>query len=209
MTYVSRRIYYFADEGRGNLPDTLRLVRKYAEVNTIHKLVVFTIDGVSATKLKRSLPTVDVIAVTFPVNPIEQEGEDVKTTRPLTDPSARRRLMDKDIEVLIGPLPLAGVMIPRAEDPKLMGIEYALRLFGGGMSLCVQAATMATDAGLLTVGEEAVVMSADTAIVVRASTSNLMFHPRYGLQIRHIICKPASLTITRENMQTSTRKERR
>lgn len=42
---------------------------------------------------------------------------------------------------------------------------------------------------------QVIAMSADTAIVARSSLSTWLFHPREGMEINEIICKPNKLTI--------------
>jgi hypothetical protein len=60
------------------------------------------------------------------------------------------------------------------------------------MSLCVQAALMACDAGEVEVGEHVIVLTSDTSILVRASgTRDLLT----DFIVREILCKPVLLTI--------------
>jgi hypothetical protein len=66
-----------------------------------------------------------------------------------------------------------------------------LRTFCQGMKVCVEIVLMATDAGLVDIGEQVVVVSgsgrgADTAVVAVASTSTHLA----DLHITEIICKP-------------------
>ena len=63
------------------------------------------------------------------------------------------------------------------------------------MSLCIQAALMACDAGEVEVGEHVIALAADTSILVRcAPTARLLT----DLIVREIVCKPALLTIGKQ-----------
>ena len=76
------------------------------------------------------------------------------------------------------------------QDFSLIG--NALSIFGGGISLCVQAVLMACDAGEVSLGEHAVVMTSDTSLLVRAApTARLLT----DFIVREILCKPVFLTI--------------
>ena len=89
-----------------------------------------------------------------------------------------------------GTMPFQSVILPGTTDSKLAAVQATLRLLSEGMSLCVQATLMATDAGVVEEGEEVVAMAADTAIVACGAMSQWMFHPRHGFEIREVICKP-------------------
>lgn len=197
MSYEVRRIVYFDKEGRLNLPDTLRTVRSRASRSDIAKVVAFTRDGNSAVELRSMLTRSKmVIAVTFSAAHPFYDKEGKRFSHPLADPTSREKLEALGIPVVIGTMPLQEIVIPRVEDAKIMGIRHALNLLGGGTFLCVQAVTMATDAGHLTPGEKTLVFTADTAMVVRASSSVYMFHPQEGLEIQELLCKPSNLDIS-------------
>lgn len=79
-------------------------------------------------------------------------------------------------------------------------INETLTLFSGGMRLCVQAIIMATESGSLEPGETVIALSADTAIVARATLKSLLFDNEEGMEIYEIICKPRLLTISRNRI---------
>jgi hypothetical protein len=83
-----------------------------------------------------------------------------------------------------------------AQDLSL--VESALNIFGGSMSLCVQAVVLACDAGAISSGEHVIAMTSDTAILVQASSTARMLRE---LVIREILCKPAILSIGRKESQ--------
>jgi len=83
-----------------------------------------------------------------------------------------------------------------AQDLSL--VESALNIFGGGMSLCVQAVVLACDAGAVGLGEHVIAMTSDTAILVQAAATTRMLRE---LVVREILCKPAILSIGRKESQ--------
>ena len=62
------------------------------------------------------------------------------------------------------------------------------------MALCVQAITMACDAGEVEIGEHVIALTSDTAILAQASNTDRMLGE---LIVREILCKAAVLTISR------------
>jgi len=66
------------------------------------------------------------------------------------------------------------------------------------MSLCVQAVTLACDAGYLEQGEHVISMTSDTAILAMATVTRKMLSE---LVVREILCKPVILTIGRKEQQ--------
>jgi len=70
-------------------------------------------------------------------------------------------------------------------------ISATLRMFGQGMKVCLEVATMALDAGLVPYGEEIVALGgtgqgADTAVVIRPAHSHSFFEGA----VLEIICRP-------------------
>lgn len=65
------------------------------------------------------------------------------------------------------------------------------------VSLCVQAVLMACDAGAIALGERVVVMSADSAFVVRACQSESFLSPHTGLVVEHVVCRPSTYNISK------------
>lgn len=137
-------------------------------------------------------PALTLVAVTFPAGQLfrAKEGDLVRTK--LSDPAERNKLEDKGITIVQGTMPLQEIITPGCSDPKIDAILRTLSLISLGLPLCVQAILMATDAGVVSAGQEVVSASADTAIVGTGVLSNWLFHPEEGLDIREIICKPHS-----------------
>jgi hypothetical protein len=199
MPSITRKTVYFTSEGRVNLPETLRVVTSRVKKPDISQVVIFTRDGEAALKLREMLPpSKTVIAATFPAHQPFHDKEGNRISHELANPKLRSRLQSKGIPVAIGTMPLSDVILPKAEDTKLAGINNALKLFGGGVGLCIQGVLMATDAGLVTPGETVAALCADTGLVVRASSSAYLFHPKEGLSVLEIICKYSPVSVDAE-----------
>jgi len=194
----ARKVFYFDSEGRENLDKTLELVLARIAEQDIEKVVVFTRDGEAAVELAKRTIEVPVIAVTFPYKQrfLDSSGES-EITPPTSNPDVVEKIRRSGIRLVRGTMPFQSILIPYVSDPKLEGIIQTLKLFGGGLSLCVQAILMATDAGDVEPGQTVIGMSADTAIVATGALSHWLFHPYEGMEIREIICKPKVLTVSR------------
>ncbi|MDI6871941.1 MAG: hypothetical protein QME79_11465 [Bacillota bacterium] len=195
-------VTYFDGEGREYLPLTVKAVVKYLKAHPdVQKVIVFTAEGEGPLALKKAARGMDVkvIAVTYPFGQsfkADADRDDMVVTG-IVDQSIRAKLKSQDVEIVQGSMPFQDIMIPGSSDPKIQTIIHTLRLFGGGTVLCIQAAVMACDAGVVAPGEEVVAMAADTALVLRAARKLTMFHPSEGMDVKEIICKPRTFTVTR------------
>ncbi len=203
MNNLRSEIQYFAGEGRTNLNQCLSLALHTAADYGIEKVIVFTAKGEGihyALELQRSSPklhSIKLIAVSFPQGKL------------FSDPEQPERM----IQVEIGPerkfeFAAAGIPTIRARlpfepiaasyrDHGILGqdlslIGNALSIFGGSMSLCVQAALIACDAGEVEWGEHVIATTSDTAIVIRSAPTS---HFLTDFVVREILCKPLFLTV--------------
>lgn len=211
---VERRIFYFEQEGKENLPYTVNLVAEYLNNNTkISKVVVFTSDGEGPLMLAKMVNPSDVkiFAVTFPYKStfmVEGPGGEPREIIPGTClPEVRKDLAQAGVTLVQGTLPFWEIIIPGTADIKRKAIKHTLQLLCGGFELCVEAVLVACDAGWVEPGEEVIAMSADTALVAVASQSAWMFHPTRGMEIREIICKPRRCTIIRSRYEDTPESE--
>jgi|HubBroStandDraft_6_1064221.scaffolds.fasta_scaffold01157_10 hypothetical protein len=196
-------ITYFLQEGKSNLEHCLKIAFESAKQQSVNKIVVFTAigDGIRvALETFCGLPDfahIRLVAVTFPVG---QAFTDAEGKAIHVDISAENTLLMKkhEIPVIKAHLPFdpiatfhqrGGVL---GQDMSLVG--EALSMFGGSMSLCVQAILMACDAGAIGLGEHVIAVTSDTAILAQASCTSRMLRE---LVIREILCKPAVLSIGR------------
>lgn len=198
MKGISVKTFYFHEEGKINLPKTIALVKARVKSLGINKIVIFTGDGEGPLKAAKALAGlgVKIIAVSFPYKQEIEESGDKRIIPRTSLPEVQEALRKHGIQLVLAHMPLNGIILPGIRDPLLYTMRYTLKMFSGGLRLCVEAITMATDAGALEPGEEVVAMSADTAIVATASSTQFIFHPTKGLDIREIICKPRYFTIS-------------
>ena len=192
-------IEYFFHEGKENLRDCLRIAFDTAVSRDVKTIVMFTGVGegpeiaVREYLSQAAFKDVRVIAVTFPYGQRFKGSERIEIS-----PDTRSFLQDNGIPVVRAHLPFDPIAA-HYQNHGILGqdltlIGNALSIFGGSMSLCVQAALVACDAGYLELGEHAISLTADTAIVVRTSpTSQLLT----DFIIREILCKPMSLTVVK------------
>ncbi|WP_424768550.1 hypothetical protein [Paenibacillus sp. sgz302251] len=202
----SQSIYYYNEEGKVNIDNTIDLVIERAVQNEIKKVLVFTTDGVSAIKLKDLIVSkghsdIEIIAVAFPQHftvTVDIEGEKQKINPPTSDRSVKDMLQSKSIPLVQGIMAFEDIIIPGVRDIKLNTIEETLSLFSGGLKLCIEAILMSCDSGYIEQNEEVISMSADTAIVATACKKQWLFHPSQGLEIKELICKPRKFTISKK-----------
>jgi hypothetical protein len=140
---------------------------------------------------------IKVIGVTFPQG-TKINGREENNLHIFPE-EFRAYLKTKGIPLVRANLPFDSI-IPQhsqhgvlAQDLSIVG--NALNVFGGGMSLCIQAVLLACDAGEVGIGEHVIAMTADTALIVRsAPTRGLLTE----LIVRQLICKPVFLTISKK-----------
>jgi hypothetical protein len=196
----SSSVTYFSAEGRENLDECLELSFAAAIRLGLDKVVIFTHvgDGVrrafDAYVSQAEYAHIHLVGVTFPQGKqFTREGQVISHDLPLSD---RLWFADKHIPLVRAHLPFDPIAPQHrhhgvlAQDLSLIG--NALSIFCGSMSLCVQAVLMACDAGEVGLGEHVIVLTSDTALVVRAApTARLLT----DLIVREVLCKPIFLTI--------------
>jgi hypothetical protein len=199
---INSAIEYFFKEGKENLEECLRIAFETAVLRNVRTLVIFTGVGEGpklAIEKYRSQSTyadIKIIAVTFPY------GQRFSTT---DDPVGleisredRRLFAENNIPIIRAHLPFNPIAAHHkshgvlGQDLTLIG--NALSIFCGSMSLCVQAALMACDAGEVELGEHVISLTSDTAILVRSAPTERLLT---DFIIREILCKPMSLTVVK------------
>jgi hypothetical protein len=191
-------IKYFFEEGKPNLHECFDIAFHAALVHDIRTLVVFTSAGEGVRiALDEYLTNPDyagmkVIAVTFPVG---------KTPEPTMPTDLIRSFEERGVPVVRANLPLDpmdGTFHERGLGQGHSLLGSVLEVFGGSMSLCVQAVLMACDAGAIEMGDHVISMTSDTAILAQASPTRYFLS---GFVVREILCKPVLLTIGRKEIQ--------
>ncbi|HEX9200587.1 MAG TPA: hypothetical protein VF865_13570 [Acidobacteriaceae bacterium] len=184
---------YFWREGKPNLHDCLRISFEAAKRHGIGKIVIFTGvgEGVRAAVhdflSQEDYADIRLVAVTFP------HGH--KHDIPDTD---SEWIASNNIPLIRAHLPFDPIKAQFAghgvlgQDFSLLG--NVLNIFGGSMSLCVQAVLMACDAGVIRKGEHVISLTSDTSILVRAAPTS---HLLTDFIVREIFCKSAFMDISK------------
>jgi hypothetical protein len=205
MKPVIEQITYFAEEGKNNLTECLRLSFATADQYEFEKIVIFTGIGDGLEEAAEQYSTqaryagIKLVGVTFPQGfEVMNNGE---RKAPVFSPERLQYLADRNISLVRAHLPFDPISAQYrqhgilAQDMSIVG--NALNIFCGSMSLCVQAVLMACDAGEVGIGEHVVVMSSDTALIVRAAPTTRLLT---DFIVRQIICKPAFLTVAKSEI---------
>jgi hypothetical protein len=202
-TQFKTSITYFLCEGRDNLRECLRIAFSAALNHRIEKLVVFTAEGQGiriALDVFCSQPAfrnIKLIAVTFPIGKrfTDASGNPLFVDIPS---SLQSEMRERGIPIIRAHLPFDPITATRQSQgvlgQDLTLVENALNIFGGSMSLCVQAVSIACDAGAIPPGDHVIALTSDTAVLAQAAPTNDLLR---GFAIREILCKPAIYTIGR------------
>ncbi|HEY1210772.1 MAG TPA: hypothetical protein VGE85_15500 [Terracidiphilus sp.] len=192
-------IEYFFHEGKENLEDCLRIAFETAVSRDVKTIVIFTGIGQGpriAIEKYLSQPRfkeIQLIAVTFPYGQRFKDGAHIEIS-----PKTLDFLVENGVPLLRAHLPFAPIAAHYrqhgilGQDLTLIG--NALSIFGGSMSLCVQAALVASDAGYLELGQHAICLTSDTAILARTSPTQDFLT---DFIVREILCKPMALTVVK------------
>lgn len=198
--HKSASITYFEQEGRENLPQVLRGVkralRKRAELREM-KLVIFTATGEGPALAYGQMHEFDpqIIAVTFPPEFFVRRGSE--HFHPRISEKLNGFFRGVGIRVLTSRLPFDLMDGLDAHNDQMRLIKNILSIFGGGFALIVQAVLSACDHGEVRQGEKVIAISGDTAAVITACNSQKFLSKTDGLVVNEILCKPRNLTISR------------
>lgn len=196
-------IVYFDQEGRQNLLQVLRVVkkalRKRADLRAL-KLVIFTAEGEGPALALNQLEDFDpkIIAVTFPPDFSVLRGG--KRYFPRIPDKLRRFFNAVGVTVLTSRLPFDRIEGAELHSQQLDCIRKTLSIFGGGFSLCAQAVLQSCDHGEVGIGEKVIALSGDCAAVITASDTKRFLTNAEGLAVNEILCKPRVLDITRAQL---------
>lgn len=190
---------YFLQEGKANIARCLQATFAAAHAHQVQKIIIFTSAGQGVlTALdeycsKEQYSHIQLIAVTFPSQSEFTTGNPADYS---ISEDTQRILDSKNVPIVRAHLPFHPIRT-HYEGHGVLGQDFglignALRIFGGSMSLCVQAVLMASDAGLVQLGEHVLAMTSDTSILVRAAGTARFLT---DLIVREVICKPVLLTI--------------
>lgn len=194
------KIVYFDNPGRENTEEVFRIVKRRATELGIKTIVVASTTGSTAVKAVESLHGFKIVIVTH------STGFREPNTQEFTQEN-RKIVEDKGAAILITTLTFGGLSramrqssIPQATTTYVIGdiVAAALRIFGQGMKVACEIATMAADAGLVRTDEDIISIAgtgsakagrgADLAVVLRPANAQFFFETR----VKEILCKPHS-----------------
>ncbi len=181
---MEEKIVYFEKGGKENTEETLKLALERAKARGIKKVVLASTWGDTARLVADRWARTGIRLVIIP----HQYGFMFEPEQHFPE-SLVKELEKKGHKVHFAS------MLFHSEDflqnSGARAIANMLRTFSQGMKVCVEIVLMATDAGLVSIGEQVVVVAgtargADTAIVALAASSNHIA----DLHVTEIICKP-------------------
>jgi hypothetical protein len=187
---MEKSIYYFENPGKQNTDKLIELVKQRKEELGIKNIVVASVSGKTALKLREAMVDVDIVSVTHHAG-FKEIGK-LEITE-----EYKNKLKENDITFYTGSHALSGV--GRGISNKFGGVTpveimaATLRLFGQGIKVCVEVTIMAADAGLISMDGEIIAIGGtakgvDAAVVLEPAHMNNVF----DLKIREIIAMPRS-----------------
>jgi uncharacterized protein len=197
----AQQIVYFDEEGRGNLPVVMRVLKqklKSREDLRNLKLVIFTAEGEGPLVAYSNLQpfNMKMIAVTFPLS-FSVQRKDGSVFQPGIPPKLKRFFDGVQVHVITpARLPFDEIEGIEGHNHTMKLIRDVVTVFAGGFSLCIQAVMVACDLGFIDAGERVIAVSGDCAGLITASTTK-KFLTRQGISVNEIFCKPRNLTISR------------
>jgi len=193
---MESKTVYFEKLGKENTDEVLRIARRRAEELGIKTIVVASTTGETAVKAVEALNGMRLIVVShstgFREPDINEFTEDNK-----------KIVEGKGVSIVTAAHAFGGLCramrqgdIPEANATYVVGdvVTATLRMFGQGMKVACEIATMAADAGLVRTDEEVIAIGgtgregggADTAVVIQPDNA----HHFFDIKVKEIICKP-------------------
>jgi hypothetical protein len=179
---------YFDQGGKDNTNQVASLVADYAKRQGIRHIVVASVSGYTADAILNAVSDAEITVVTHVIG-MRENGADTMGAE------KRAELVQRGARIVTATHVLSG--IERSISSKFGGVypveimAHTLRLFGAGVKVAVECATMALDHGAIPYGEDIISIGgtgggADTAILIRPAHGSRIFETR----IKEIICKP-------------------
>jgi len=179
---MESKIVYFEDTKAEDTETTFQLVRERMNRLGIKKLVLASTTGATATNAMNFFKRDGVRLIVVP----HQFG--FREKRAFSDELVKT-LREAGHEVYFGTMLFHTDNLYGSQTPIVMA--NLLRCFSQGVKVCFEIVLMATDAGLLTIGEKVIAIAgtrrgSDTALVMQAASSRNM----KKLRVNEILCKP-------------------
>jgi hypothetical protein len=189
---------YFAKPGKENTEETLNIARRRAKELDIKTIVIASTTGWTAVKAADVFKGLNLIVVTHSAGFKEHNAQEFTEEN-------RKIVESKGIKILSTTHLFGGLnramrqsSIPQAPTTYIIGdiVANTLRIFGQGMKVACEIASMAADAGLVWVDEDIISIAgtgaadagrgADVAIVLKPAYAHLFFETH----VKEILCKP-------------------
>lgn len=180
---MERRVTYFEEAGFDNTGATFSLVRERLEGSGIKKIVLASTTGATAERAARFFRDDGVRLIVVP----HQHGFK-RDVNPFP-PDLASRLVEMGHAVHFATMLFHTDEFYGSASATLMA--NLLRCFSQGVKVCVEIVFMATDAGLVSRGEEVIAVAgtgsgSDTALVMQAASTQYL----RNLRVNEILCKP-------------------
>jgi hypothetical protein len=184
-------VLYFSDPGEVNSQKTLKIAKERADELGLNDVIVASTrgnTGIKAVEFFKGFNVVIVPLVTGWRKPGIQELSEEN----------QQKIKKAGGKIVIAAHPFSSVNRAIHEKWDTMYppgiIAQTLRMFGQGMKVAVEIASMAADAGVIPAGKDVLVIAgsskgADTAVVMRPANS----HKLFDTVIKEIIAKPISI----------------
>ncbi len=201
MTYS--RIAYFSEPGRQNTEDTFLIAKDRALELGIKTIVVASITGETGVKAVEAFDGFKVIVVSHNTGYAEPNVQQMKSEN-------IEKIKEKGAVILTTTSAFGGLsramrqasLMPPGADYVIGDIvANSIRIFGQGVKVACEVASMAADGGLVRTDEEIISIAgtnlglkesargADTALVLQPANVHLFFQTR----VKEILCKPREL----------------
>lgn len=200
---IERNVRYFEKPGKENTEATIEAVCDYLKENNneVASLVVASISGQTALKVKKALAGISIPIVCVTGSPSWQNYPEYEL--PLV-PATTRMELEKAGVLIVDSVPSSlsdtvefGFARYGFRSPTWIFIETLLAVGGYGLKTAVECVFMATDGGHIPPFKEVIAIAgtdkgADTAIVTRSTFSSTVFssNPQKRFVIEEILAMP-------------------
>lgn len=186
-------ITYFETKGNQNFDEVISVVAKYIENdNFIKNVVLFAGNVESALKLQNKLGIInDSVTITVTTYPYGRKFNK-KDSDNFIIPSAatkegKETIVEAGMNYIQGGL-LFDPILSCTGDNSLEMIASAYATISKGLPLCINAAIMAFENGIVEENEQIIAISGDTAIVLTPTSKREIFCDNF--KIHKILCMP-------------------
>jgi hypothetical protein len=188
MVTTQKSITYFDAPGPKNTDETLRLARERADKLRLKEIIVASTRGETGVKASEVFKGFNLVVVSHAAGWREAGIQEMRN-------EDRLKIEKNGGKILTCPHVFAGAerAIRDRFNTAYPGeiIAQTLRLFGQGTKVAVEITAMATDAGLISVNDDVVVVAgtgrgADSAFIIKPANSKRLF----DMKIKEIIAIP-------------------